>query len=196
VKEIMKFRQAAKIIKLALLSTLLVMAGCSTTLPPSVRQILNAGPDDKIYLAHNIWFERADEIPIENYHRGQILSAGTEVDVNDYDPEEILFSDKSGKKYAVAYNEQRTMTPVEAYIPELFCKTNPLDGIDEDTVFIIKKGEVRKGMTKKEVIMSWGNPMPYRTQHKETNSTWIYWNEEHKSKRVIFKNEKVLEVIE
>jgi outer membrane protein assembly factor BamE (lipoprotein component of BamABCDE complex) len=186
---------SAKIIKLALLSTLLVMAGCSTP-SPSVRQILNAGQNDKIYLVHNIWFERADEIPIENYHRGQILPAGTEVDVNDYNSEEILFSDKSGKKYTVAYNEQRTMTPVKTYIPELFCKINPLNGIDEGTVFIIKKGEVRKGMTKKEVIMSWGNPMSHRTQQKEINNTWIYWNEEHKSKRVIFKNEKVLEVIE
>ena len=46
-------------------------------------------------------------------------------------------------------------------------------------------------MTRKQVIITYGPPSRIRTPNP-LSDTWIYWADRVKSKRVIFKNDKVL----
>jgi hypothetical protein len=185
-----------KLVLLCAATGIIYAAGCA--LPPKTpREILNAGQGDKIYLSHNLWFEKADEIPIENHHKGQIIPAGTEVEILDYTDDDIVFSETaSGKKYKILYNRERTMTPSHNYIPTFFTIKNPLEGKSDELISAIKAGKICKGMSKDDVSTSWGSPMPHRTQDKINNDTWIYWDDLHKSKRAVFKNGKLLEIME
>ena len=46
-------------------------------------------------------------------------------------------------------------------------------------------------MTRKQVLITYGRPSRIRTPNI-LSDTWIYWLDRVKSKRVIFKNDKVL----
>ena len=68
------------------------------------------------------------------------------------------------------------------------------NGISPDIRKNILQGKVEKGMTRKEVIMSYGPPSPHRTPLQAT-TTWVYWEGQFKTKRIIFKNDKVIDIL-
>ncbi|HPN85094.1 MAG TPA: hypothetical protein PK821_07160 [Victivallales bacterium] len=173
------------------------MAGCLTLKPKAGDA--KASQDllrSKVYLAHNLWYNSSLIIPVENYHNGKIISAGTEVEIIEYDNTKIVFMDNSGNVYTMIYREDRTMLPVEKYIPTLFVKKNPLEDFDSETIALIKEGRAVKGMDRNVVFASWGAPMRTRTPDMQNNNTWIYWADPEKYKRAIFKNGKLLEILE
>ena len=47
------------------------------------------------------------------------------------------------------------------------------------------------GMTRKQVVITYGPPSRIRTPNP-LSDTWIYWADRVKSKRVVFKDDKVL----
>lgn len=55
----------------------------------------------------------------------------------------------------------------------------------------MRRGVIEKGMTRKQVLITYGRPSRIRTPNI-LSDTWIYWLDRVKSKRVIFKNDKVL----
>jgi hypothetical protein len=135
-------------------------------------------------------------IPIENYPKGVIVSAGTEVELISYNENEIKFKSSTGNIYSILYKKERTMLSVEAYIPLLFILKNPLADIDSETCRLIRDGKVVRGMKKEVVLLSLGFPMRTRTPNMELNNTWTYWADINKYRKMVFKNGQLLEILE
>lgn len=174
----------------------LAISACSTVPIPTPREILGADRGEKIFLGCNLWHTESLLIPVENYPKGRILTAGSEVELISYDEERITFSDANGRIFTLLHNTERTMMPAAGFIKTVFTLKNPLDGLDDETSASIRKGDVAKGMTKDQVFAAWGMPMLTRTPNWPLNNTWTYWADIDKYRKAVFKQEKLLETIE
>ena len=70
-------------------------------------------------------------------------------------------------------------------------------GMSQDVINAMLSGKVIKGMTKDEVIITYGPPSPHRTPSL-ANQTWIYWLRRWPisvNSRVIFRDDKVVQVL-
>ena len=59
----------------------------------------------------------------------------------------------------------------------------------------LRRGVVEEGMTRDMVLLSFGYPAPSRTSSLK-DDTWIYWDDVLKSRRVVFKGDTVIAIIE
>jgi hypothetical protein len=156
----------------------------------------------KYYLAHNIWYEYPSKISSINYQSGSILPVGTEIDnVKILRRHRISFRVvKTGITYTITYYEKYGLKPIEDYLKTLITTKNReelLKGIPAKFADAILAGKVIPGMSRKEVILAYGPPSPHRTPSTE-NPTWVYWLKRWPvsiTSRVIFKDDKVLEVL-
>ncbi len=176
----------------------LLLVSCATA-PIDVGKVLEIKPDQKIYTAHNIWYDNKDVIPQVNYHKGKILPFGTEVNILEATREGVSFQDvKTGEKYRMLFESRFLATKTENYIRIMFTVKNADElatGIKPDVLGKIKTGTVDKGMSKQEVILSYGYPSKHRTP-SISDDTWIYFDDVARKKRVIFSRKGfVLEIM-
>jgi protoporphyrinogen oxidase len=167
--------------------------------PMDVNKVLELKPDQKIYTAYNIWYENKDDISQLNYHKGKILPFGTEVNIFEATKESVVFQDiNTCETYRVVFIRRNQIARTELYFKNLFTVKNAealISGIKPDILQKIKSGAVEKGMTKREVLLSYGYPSPHRTPSLNDN-TWIYFDDAAKNKRVIFSTKGlVLEIM-
>ena len=193
----MKFSRV--LILLTMFSASLYFAGCAKTL--SVTEITQAPQGTVFYLAHNIWYEKPSSISSINYQTGHILPLGTPVEILKVTRRSVTFKDvTTQKRYTIKYEVQYALKPVDEYIRELFTSRDFSEltkGVQPEFIDNIRDGKVVKGMTKKEVLLAFGPPSPHKTPSLE-NQTWIYWTSRwplSSTFRVIFKGDKVLEVL-
>ena len=184
-------------IVLALL-TAVVIVSCATV-PLDVDKVLELKPDQKIYTAYNIWYENKDDILQINYHKGKILPFGTEVKIIEATKAGVVFQDvNTGETYKVVFVRKILVVKTEHYLKLLFTTKNAEElatGIKPEVMEKIKTGTVEKGMSKKEVILAYGNPPPHRTP-SINDDTWVYFDDVTKKKRVIFNRKGfVLEIM-
>lgn len=175
---------------------LLLLSACSTTPVKPAYELLGGNRQSKIYLVCNLWSTESKLIPVENYPKGRLLNIGNEVEILSYSSKEIIFSDLMGTVFTILYNEQRTMMPVENYIRLIFSIKNPLAEIREEYLQQVLKGKIAVGMSKKEVFATAGPPLMTRTPNWQENYTWTYFADRDKYYKVVFKESKVLEIIE
>ena len=155
----------------------------------------NAASGQKIYTAHNIWFEKPEKIWSINYKKGAIIPAGTQVrDV------EIITTNRRHKAIifkTVRENKSFTIFWIKKYHPgktiqqfekSLFT-TKKFDdltsGMSEDEIVAIKKGEIVKGMNKKAVLVCYGPPPEHATFRQEHN-VWAYWTSKFIRMKIYF----------
>lgn len=173
-----------------------LISGCVT--PVNVTEALQLPESARLYTAFNIWYEIPWNISSLNYQKGKMIPYGTEVKIDSADSGNIHFQVVStGNRYAIEYHESWAMRPVEDFLREFVTTKNreeQSEGISPEVRSKILEGTVEKGMTRREVEMAYGPPSPHRTPSKEL-STWVYWDNRFVTKRVIFKGEKVLEVM-
>ena len=67
-------------------------------------------------------------------------------------------------------------------------------GIRPATVEKLKRGIVEDGMTRQEVALAYGPPCAFKTPSEEID-TWVYWTDFLVSKKVIFNEGHVIEII-
>lgn len=182
---------------MAICGLLVIATGCVT--PINVGQVLQLPEDSKIYTSYNIWYEIPWDISSINYQRGKIIPFGTEVKIISAEPQKVTFQViPTGRQYSIIFYEKWAMQPVEAYIKQLVTpktRSELTEGIAADIKQSMLLGEVKKGMTRKEVTLTYGPPSPHRTPLLE-GSTWIYWKNRYVTKRIIFKNDKVVDIID
>lgn len=177
-----------------LIASLLVVAGISGCRQIIVAEVLQQPLGKKIYLRQNIWYENPKDISCLNIQKGKMLTFGTEVEplsVTDY---KLSFkTPKDGKEFTIDYYHSLIMLPMEGFIKQIFTlKTRDelTKGMKASRVKLMLEGKVKRYMTKKQVLLTFGKPAACRTP-STLSSTWIYWLEEDSVYRIIFRRGKI-----
>ncbi len=175
-----------------------VLTGCVSTQKKSAYSVLQVPSTTRIYLSSNLWFQPDGQMESSNYQMGDILSYGTEVTGIDYDDQYITFTAKlQDQRFRIEFMKEYAMMSIEEYIKQIFQVKNPVEvelSIEPLLFERISRGVVEKGMTKQHVLMAYGYPSAHRTSSLD-DDTWIYMITRGKSKRVVFRNGKVLSVL-
>ncbi len=174
-----------------------VFSACVMT-PVNISEALQLPDSARLYTTYNIWYEIPWNISSLNYQAGKIIPIGTEIKLVGADSAKIQFQVlPTENNYSIEYHEEWAMKPVEEFLRQLVTtkdRSEQMEGISPETRKNILGGRVEKGMTKREVEMAYGPPSPHRTPSEDL-STWIYWDNRFVTKRVIFKGDKVIEVL-
>ena len=192
------FRRITIVIVLTV--TAVAFFGCETT-RINTSEIMQQPVGTKYYLAHNIWTNGRHKISSINYQHGTVLPFGTEVKILEVTPDSVQFQvAPAGPKYTIKYYEKYAMEPIQGYLKKLITTKNReelLKDVSPKFTDAALRGEVLPGMTRQEVILTYGPPSPHRTP-SQMNPTWVYWLRRWPvsvSSRVIFKGDKVLQVM-
>ncbi len=177
-----------------LTASILVIAGISGCRQIIVAEVMQQPLGKKLYLKHNIWYEKPQKISCLNIQKGKILTFGTEVEpVNATDYKLTFKTPKDGKEYTIDYYHSLIMLPMEGYIKRIFTFKNRDEltkGMKASDVKLMLTGRVKRGMTKKQVLLACGPPAPCRTPSM-SNSTWVYWLNEYSVYRIVFRSDKI-----
>jgi hypothetical protein len=162
-----------------------------------------------LYTAHNIWFERSDEISSLNFQRGIIIPAGTpirNIAVQDDNTRSYLIFTKKKRIFFTTARENRDFIihwnekyhPGRSVFDYKFSMTTdkPFEeytkGMTLREIDAIRRGEVIPGMGKKAVIITCGPPPENMTFNQE-QPQWVYWISKHEKMIVYFdKTDRVL----
>ncbi|HBJ95707.1 MAG TPA: hypothetical protein DDZ11_04390 [Lentisphaeria bacterium] len=186
----MKFA-AALFLTLTAAGTLL-FTGCYTrTLIPE--EVLQLPTHAQVRTAYNLWYRTPDDLTPENIQQGKIIPFGTDVQIESMTDSQIVFR-ANGELFTLNYDQTKTTIPMEDFARELFTTALAVEtasGATPAQFEKMRRGVIEKGMTRKQVLITYGRPSRIRTPNI-LSDTWIYWLDRVKSKRVIFKNDKVL----
>lgn len=175
---------------------LVLLSGCVT--PMNVSEVLQLPEETKLYTTYNIWYEIPWNISSINYPKGKIINFGSQIKIISATPKSVTFEVVStGRHYTINYYEKWGMQPIEGFIKQLVTiqnRSEQTEGITPSVRQVMLRGEVEKGMTRKEVTITYGPPSPHRTPLL-AGVSWIYWESRYKTKRIIFKNDKVVDII-
>jgi len=177
----------------------LITAGCITTKTVDYTQALQVSENTPLYTAYNIWYEIPWKISSINYQKGKIIPFGSAVKIISIENDTIRFKRLSNsREYSITYQEKYGLKPVEEFVRKLFTTKSRKElskGISAEQLKKIESGIVEKGYTRKEVELAFGPPSPHRTPLKE-GMTWIYWKSRFNTMRIIFKDDKVEDIID
>ncbi|HBC89203.1 MAG TPA: hypothetical protein DCZ94_19865 [Lentisphaeria bacterium] len=174
--------------------SLCLLSSCALG-PLDTEKIFDLKPGEKLYTAHNMWADGNNEITHLNYRQGRLLPFGTEVDIIEAYNNEILIKDiRTNEQFKLkAMKKTLVLRPVE-HFRRLFTKKTPeklVEGINPEVLGKIRQGVIEKGMTRNEVILSYGYPPPHRNPDIN-ESSWIYFENETDTDRVIFNKKGIL----
>ncbi|OGV34719.1 MAG: hypothetical protein A2020_00275 [Lentisphaerae bacterium GWF2_45_14] len=181
-----------------------LLSGCAETIYPSVALQMPQGA--KVYTAYNIWYENPADIPAVNYHKGKIIPFGTEIEFIGVTKAPLFFPNtgkivfkvkETNEEFRIEYDQTWMLIPIEDYITRAFSIKNVSElseGISKTNLERIKRGIVEEGMTRREVLLAFGYPVPHRTP-SILDDTWIFWNERLDSVRVVFQKDKVIAIL-
>jgi len=175
---------------------LMLVSACAKSVNPS--EVLQISQFAAVRTAYNLWYEDPMEMNTLNYLKGEILPFGTEIEFVKVTDKEIIFRTAADKKqFRIHFTDQYRFQSVQDYMKRLFTTAPAMEltlGVRPVTIEKIKRGIVEKGMTRQEVSLAFGPPCAFKTPSEAAN-TWIYWTDFIVSKRIIFSNEKVLEIL-
>jgi len=175
-------------------AALLLISGCTSRL--NVAEMLQQPQNKTVRTYCNLWYDDDRNINCMNYQTGKILPWGTEVNVTEVTKSKITFT-ANGVEFRIQYYPEWTMIPVESYIRQTFTLKTRAElgkGVAPKVLDEIDRGRIVKGMTRDEVSLCCGWPVACRTPSR-TNDTWIYWTDHFTTIRVVFKNNKVVDVL-
>ena len=181
-----------------LLASIALLLSCSCATKVNVSETLQIPEGTKLYTAYNIWKTGYWKISSINYQHGSVIPFGTEVKVISVTQRTVkLKCVPSGIPLTIRYHEKYTLQSMSEFLKKLLTTKNRQEqakGIKPEILASILDGKVKKGMTRREVILTCGPPSPHRTP-SQTNTTWIYWKSRWSTFRVIFRKDKVIEIL-
>ena len=199
-------KKALKIFRIITVSAaVLAVTGCLfPTKESNVQYVydmygLNYKQGSKFYLNHDLWYKDPMDISAINYHEGDILPVGTEIDIIKSFAGYVTFKVvDTGKEYKIVNDTNMTLLSDEIQFHRLIGTKNPLEDlkISEKDLAAIKKGKLLLGMTRQEVLLAYGKP-PRSFNPPYSRTTWVYLlNDQYKARHVVFKNDKVIYVFD
>ena len=129
-----------------------------------------------------------------NYARGGIVPINTPVKVDAIRANSIsLHRIDTGDKFEIKNVEKYTMKPTTALGRLLLAaEPTPLDRLPPDLAASIKHGEMRKGMTKEQVLMARGYPPSHETPSTDSDR-WVFWSSRFVKHTIVFSNGRLIE---
>ena len=137
--------------------------------------------EDGEYVATN--YARGITVPINTPVRIEAIKSGS-ISLHRIDTGEKL-QVKNVEKYT-----RKTMTEVGSL---LFAnEETDLDRLPAELAASIRNGEMRKGMTKEQVLMARGYPPAHETASTESDR-WVYWSSRFVKQTIVFGNGRLIE---
>lgn len=125
-----------------------------------------------------------------NYWRGEITPINTKVTLKSLSKKKIVL-DVDGKKITLSNVKKHTKKDTQQIASELLSPTKlPLNKLPKKFANDIKRGVLRLGMTKDQVLMTRGYPPQHRTPSTE-DDLWVYWNSRFVIQSLAFTNGKL-----
>ncbi len=174
---------------------LLAAAGCATQVV--VPEVLQQPKDAAIYTRFNLWYSDPSDISSLNVQQGRFLPVGSRVEPEFATEKELVFRDEQGARYVIDFDAGMRMCAMRDFIREFLTLDSPekqFEGIRAEALPYIRRGEVVPGMSRQEVLFAYGPPPACRTPSLR-NETWIYWIAPEQTIRVVFRNDKVRNII-
>jgi len=169
---------------IALLSILVLAAGCATSTSPFDGQ--------SRYLCCNLHYDKP-KITDVNYQQGTLVPLGTRVTITKVHKQDVTFEAPGNPPVTVALKYGRKDVPMDTFVNRLFVERDPklkLKNVPKKTRELIESGQVEKGMTRDQVLMALGYPPAHRTPSLDSPQ-WTYWQNRWQSFVVDFDGEKV-----
>lgn len=164
----------------------LPLVGCSIN--EEKPQIQEGIPNIVLYTAHNIWYENPLNIPSINYKRGAILPVGTKISELEVGKRSFKFQ-AAGKVFEIYFIPKWHLgQTIENYREKMFRKEKfnySSAGMTREVFNAVLAGTPIAGMSKKEVIITYGYPPEHRTPNLLSNK-WRYWIHRFKTKLICF----------
>ena len=163
-----------------MLISILSLCGCHTSRP--IGEILGTPKKSDYFLGYNIWTDGKHKLSSINYLIRPIIPFGTKVKVMDITNKSITFKILSedtflnGQEYTIIYYKKYGLKNIDYFIKNLITTKNRSEltkGLPKSHIPYLLSGDLKKGMTKREVILLYGPPSPHRTSIQST--TWTYW---------------------
>jgi len=175
----------------------IIFSGCAD--PVVFSEVFQLKKGEKIYTRYNIWYTDPEDISCLNIQQGAFIPLGTEIEPVSTSAfgSSISFRDAAGKKFTIKFSEGYRLCSMQDYIAYTFgTKTQKelLAEVPEAVRSRILRGEVVPGMTREQVLLSYGPPPAIRTADMK-NESWIYWITPSAAIRLIWRGDKVSNVL-
>jgi hypothetical protein len=171
---------------LALVSLLVLAAGCATSTVPSPLD------GQTRYLCCNLHYEKPTVTDV-NYQTGALIPLGTRVTITKVHKQSVTFEGQGFPPITVELKYGHNAVPMDTFVNRLLVERDPklkLKNLPKKTQELIGSAQVDKGMTRDQVLMSLGYPPAHRTPSLDSPQ-WTYWQNRWQSFVVDFSGDKV-----
>ena len=177
-----------------------LFCGCNSE-PVVFAEALQLKQGDRVYTRYNIWYTDPANISCLNIQEGSFIPVGTEIEpmytTSNIFEDRIYFKDTTGREYSIRFDVGYRLVPMREYIAYTFTTKNR-DELLKDVPAPIRarvlRGEVVPGMNQAQVLLAYGPPPAIRTPDLR-NESWIYWIGKDKTIRLVFRGDKVTNII-
>ena len=194
----MRFRRFVPALVCAAAAVL--FCGCNTE-PVVFAEALQLRQDDKVYTKYNIWYTDPADISCLNIQEGSFIPVGTEIvpmyTKSNIFEDRIYFKDTAGREYSIRFDVGHRLVPMRDYIAYTFTTKNRAELLKDVPEVIqprVLRGEVVPGMNQAQVLLAYGPPPAIRPPDLR-NESWIYWIGKDKTVRLVFRGDKVRNII-
>lgn len=176
------------------------LCGC-TTEPVVFAEALQMRQGDKVYTKYNLWYTDPANISCLNIQEGTFIPVGTEIipvsTSSNIFEDRVNFRDTEGKEYSIIFDVGHRMVPMRDFVAYTFT-TSDRTALLKDVPDVVRprvlRGEVVPGMNQAQVLLAYGPPPAIRTPDLR-NESWIYWIGRDKTIRLVFRGDKVVNII-
>lgn len=184
---------------LAAVACALLLSSCQSNRDVIPEEALQAPAHARFYTLNNLWYETPDAVHVPTVLKGRIIPFGTEVLFISANQDSLKFKDvETGAEYSISFDKGLMMMSMEDFLRKAFT-TKSSDDVARDlrpsTYEKLRRGVVEEGMSRDMVLLAYGLPAPARTSSLK-DDTWIYWDDTLKSRRVVFKNDRVVTILD
>ena len=177
-----------------------LFCGCNSE-PAVFAEALQLKQGDKVYTNYNIWYTDPGDISCLNIQEGSFIPVGTEIipmyTTSNIFVDRIYFKDTAGREYSIRFDVGHRMVPMRDYLAYTFT-TKSREELLKDVPKVIQprvlRGEVVPGMNQAQVLLAYGPPPAIRTPDLR-NESWIYWIGKDKTVRLVFRGDKVRNIL-
>ena len=147
-----------------------------------------------LYTQVNIWYEKPMKI-LPLFHKGVMIPAGTKVTLGDTNRKALVFTREDGMRFRI-YSYKYYQMHGDEMAALIFGKDNPMAKGGKFHKFTkmereqIKRGKLKKGMSREAAIMAYGYP-PTHVNPDVNADTWQLWENRWNRLIVYFKNNKI-----
>lgn len=159
----------------------------------------------QLYTAYNLFADHG-KVRAINFRVGNMIPAGTPVEVQFIEEfeypltatgdliQQIRFTTlPDARSYTLEFTQRyHPGKTIYEYANLMFTKNTFAEmtaGKSTDVINAIRRSAVIEGMSKEEVIISYGHPAEHRTPNPRSN-TWVYWENRYKKKQICFDEEE------